>query len=103
VAVKNKGGRPKGAVAKVTQDVRLWAQQHAHVAKRRLLQLVESKDEKVAVVAAKEVLNRAYGMPSQVVTADGALAQVFAGIKIVISDERGSRIEAPTTNERAIK
>ena len=85
--VKNKGGRPKGAVAKITQDVRLWAQQHAHIAKQALLELCASESEKVRLGAAKAILERAYGAPTQNLGLDGAQIQVFAGIKIVIGDK----------------
>lgn len=88
VAQRGKAGRPKGALSKNTAEVRAWALGLVPIAKKRLAELIQSEDEKVAVVAIKEVLNRAYGMPSQTLGLDQASLAVFAGIKIVISDER---------------
>jgi hypothetical protein len=79
-----KRGRPPGSLNKQTEEVRAWALGLVPIAKKRLAQLIESEDEKVAAVAIREVLNRAYGMPSQVLNADAATLQMFAGIKIVI-------------------
>ena len=82
--VKNKGGRPKGAVNKITHDIQAWARENAHIAKQALLDLCASESEKVRLGAAKAILERAYGAPRQEIGLDGATLQVFAGIKIVI-------------------
>lgn len=81
-------GRPKGSLNKSTAEARQWFQDHSQKAAKRLVQLCDSEDEKVAVVAIKEVLNRAFGQASVTLGMDQSALQVFAGIKIVISDER---------------
>jgi hypothetical protein len=86
---KNKGGRPKGALSKHTEEVRAWALGLMPITKKRLAELIESPDERVAVVAIKEVLNRAYGLPSQTLGLDQASLQVFAGIQIIIKQPEG--------------
>ena len=86
---KNKGGRPPGRLNKQTEEVRSWALGLVPIAKKRLAELIQSEDEKVAAVAIREVFNRAYGLPSQTLGLDGATLQVFAGIKIVIGDNKG--------------
>ena len=94
--VKNKGGRPKGAVNKITHDIQAWAQEHAHIAKAALLELCQSDNERIRLDATTAILNRAYGMPKQTVGMDGATLQVFAGIKIVIGspgDNQGGSIK----------
>lgn len=83
VPVKNKGGRPPGKVNQLTKDIQAWAQENADVAKKALLDLCKSKDERMRFDAAQAVLVRAYGAPKQALSVDAAV-QVFAGIKIVI-------------------
>lgn len=58
-------GRPKGAKDKNIQELRLLALDHSPRAFARIVELVESDDERVALAAAQEVLNRAYGKPRQ--------------------------------------
>lgn len=90
VAPRNKGGRPPGRLNKQTEEVKAWAMGLVPIAKKRLAELIQSDDEKVAAVAIREVLNRAYGLPSQNMTMDGTALAVFAGIKIVISGPEDS-------------
>lgn len=85
---KRPRGRPVGAVNKITHDIQAWAQENAHIAKKALLELCQSEDEKIRLDAVQAVLTRAYGAPKQSLGLDGAAMAVFAGIKIVISDER---------------
>lgn len=51
----NPGGRRKN------DDVKLLARQHTKEAFNRIVELIQSDDERVAIMAAKEVLDRAYG------------------------------------------
>lgn len=83
VPAKNKGGRPKGAVSQLTKDIRAWALDNADMAKRELLKLCKSKNERIRLDAINAVLLRAYGAPKQEIGLEAAI-QVFAGIKIVI-------------------
>jgi len=52
----NPGGRPK-----VNPEVRSLALKNSKRAMERLVQLIESDDERVSFMAAKEVLDRAFG------------------------------------------
>jgi len=56
----NPGGRPKG-IAEITA----LCQQKSPAATKRIFQLIESEDERVALAAAQTVLDRAYGKPMQ--------------------------------------
>ena len=56
----NPGGRPK-----LEGDVRLLAQGHGTAALQRLVQIMASENERVAVIAAQAILDRAYGKPPQ--------------------------------------
>lgn len=58
----NPGGRHRD-----TGEIRELARQHAPVAFKRVCDLVESADERTALAAAQEILNRAYGKPMQAV------------------------------------
>jgi hypothetical protein len=51
----NPGGKPKG------EDVRAMARKNTKKAFERILELIDSDDERVAFAAAKEVIDRAYG------------------------------------------
>jgi len=55
----NPGGRPQ-----VRGEVRELAQSKAPRAFKRLIELMESKDQRVAMAASNAVLDRAYGKPS---------------------------------------
>lgn len=54
----NPGGRPR-----LVAEVRELAREHAPAALMRLVELMQSDDERVAIVACREVLDRAYGRP----------------------------------------
>ena len=64
-------GRPKGARSKLADDVRKLAEKDAVAAWKRVVSLLNSKDERVQLAAAQEVLNRRYGKPAQAVTGEG--------------------------------
>lgn len=61
-------GNPRGR-PKVAEEVRTLARAHGQRAFERLLELIDDPDPRVALMAAKEVLDRAYGKPAQ--TKDG--------------------------------
>jgi hypothetical protein len=54
----NPGGRPRSE-----DDVRNLARQHSRRALERIIALIDSDDPRVALAAAREVLDRAYGKP----------------------------------------
>lgn len=56
----NSGGRPK-----VAGEVRELAREHGHEAIQRLVALMHSSNESVAVRACEALLDRAYGRPLQ--------------------------------------
>lgn len=56
----NPNGRPK-----IAGEIKALAREHAPTAFKRVLELLKSDDERVAFVAAQEILNRAYGKPTQ--------------------------------------
>jgi hypothetical protein len=58
----NPGGRPK-----VADEIRELARQHGPAAFQRVLELCVSGDERIALAASQEVMNRAYGKPAQAV------------------------------------
>jgi hypothetical protein len=83
----NPGGRPK-----LEADIRRLAQAHGPAAIRRLVQLLGSDNERVAVTAAIVLLDRAYGKPSQPLTgADGGPLIPTSAPRVVISIEDATR------------
>ncbi|MDL2227088.1 hypothetical protein LJB86_05485 [Deltaproteobacteria bacterium OttesenSCG-928-M10] len=59
-ASPNPGGRPR-----VVALVRELAQQHGEEALQKIIDLLQSDDERIVLAAAKEILDRAYGKPDQ--------------------------------------
>lgn len=66
---KGQSGNPHG-VPKATLELKKLAQQHAPEAFLKICELMKSKDERIALAACQEVLNRAYGKPAQAVTGE---------------------------------
>lgn len=56
----NPGGRPR-----VVAKVRELAQQQGETAFQKVVDLMQSNDERIALAAAREILDRAYGKPEQ--------------------------------------
>ena len=54
-------GRPVGSGNKTPPELREIARAHSPRAFERVLELIESKDERVALAASKEILDRAWG------------------------------------------
>lgn len=67
----NPGGRPKAE-----GEIRSLAQKHGPAAFARLLELMRSENERVAVAAAQAVLDRGYGKPAQAVHVDGEIGPI---------------------------
>jgi hypothetical protein len=67
-----KPGRPKGAVNKVTADVKAQAQVHTKAALAALVKIMEKGESEAAkVAAANSILDRGHGRPKQAVEASG--------------------------------
>jgi hypothetical protein len=67
-------GRKPGTPNKVTRDIREAASKHGAKALSAIVKLLKSPDEKVVAVAAREILDRAYGksiQPSELTGKDG--------------------------------
>lgn len=73
--ILNPGGRPK-----VLVEVRKLAQEHGVEAFNRILELMHCQNPNVSFAAAQEVLNRAYGKPSQEITAGDVGASLLIGL-----------------------
>lgn len=67
-------GRPKGAVAKATADIREAAQQYSEQALQVLVKVATAGESEAArVAAANAILDRAHGKPKQSVEMDGKI------------------------------
>ena len=62
--VKGKSGNPSGR-PKENKDVKELARQHSPEAFARVVELMKNDDPRVSLAAAQEVLNRAWGKPTQ--------------------------------------
>ena len=76
----NKGGRPK-----VVAEIRQLAQESGLEAFNRVVELTRSKEERVALAACQEILNRAYGKPEQAHKVEGN----GLGPTVIVVKDRG--------------
>jgi hypothetical protein len=93
-ASPNPSGRPKGA-----GEIRELAKQYVPDALAKIASLVRSDDEKVALAASQEILNRVFGRPVQAVEAETVkwdMGQLYlAALKMNAAGE--AKQGAPTT------
>jgi hypothetical protein len=82
-------GRPVGSGNKAPPELRGIARAHSPRAFERVLELIESKDERVALAAVKEVLDRAWGKAEAM--GEVAVVHRFARVPEVMSREDWSR------------
>jgi hypothetical protein len=85
--VRNPGGRPR-----IPAEVKELARAASPRAIQRQIELIESKDENVALKATEAVLNRAYGKPAQVVDVKSAkrdLLEYSIADLVAIAYQRG--------------
>lgn len=96
-------GNPKGR-AKVPNEVKRLAREASPRAMSRLVELIESDDERVAMMAAKEVLDRAYGKVKAEDEDDKAAKNVTINI-VKLTDDRDHatpQLEAKTVPVRVV-
>jgi IS5 family transposase len=66
-----RAGRKPGVPNKATSEIKAAAQKYGHEALKTLVELMRvSADPKVKVLAAREILDRAYGKPAQMIQGD---------------------------------
>lgn len=92
----NPGGRSKRL-----EEIRSLAKKHSRRAFDRILELIESDDERVAMAAAKEVLDRAYGKPT-VDDTDGDKRQVTINIVKYDHDHTPEQLEPSPVSVRTL-
>lgn len=79
---RNNGGRPR-----IAEDVREALRALLPRAVERLAELVESRDDKVAIMAVREVLDRNYGKPRQAVdVAEMSDEEIRAELQRMVSE-----------------
>ena len=77
------GGRQKGAANKVTRDVKAAARDYAPQALETLIELLGRKDNPASQLgAARELLDRGYGKPTQPVSGDDDMPPIRATLKV---------------------
>lgn len=76
------GGRVKGTPNAATADIKAIARDHTAKAIKTLIKLVDREDSPATQLgAARELLDRAYGKPSQVVAGDADAPLIFQEIR----------------------
>ena len=70
-------GRKKGTPNKSTAEIRALAQEHGASALDKLVNLMDSKDERTALAACRELLDRGYGRAPQAITGEGGEGPVI--------------------------
>jgi len=84
----NPGGRPKES-----KDIRDLARKNAPHAFKRILELIDSKNERVAFSAAKEIIERAYGrIPESDYMTVNEFTRVQNEIRLLSKDEIDKRL-----------
>jgi hypothetical protein len=74
----NPNGRPKGALNKVTLEIKHLCQKHGPAAVKLLVATMESETEamQMRIAAAKEILDRGYGRPPQAIVGEDGEARI---------------------------
>lgn len=70
------GGRKKGSLNKATADIKAIAQQHTAEAVKALVDMLHDGGDAAKVAAARELLDRAYGKPTQPIAGDDSMPAV---------------------------
>ncbi|MXV35956.1 MULTISPECIES: hypothetical protein [unclassified Saccharibacter] len=89
-------GRPKGAVNKVTANIRALAQEHGKDALEILVKIAKTGENETArISAAKEILDRAYGKATAHLEHSGPDGGPITEIRHTIVDPKNDRNSAP--------
>lgn len=96
-----KSGNPKGRTP-LSHDIKTLAKKKTKEAFEKIVELMESKDERVALAACKEVLDRAYGRVAQ---ADETADQRNVTINIVRYGDNPApkQLESEAVSVRAVE
>lgn len=98
---KGQSGNPSGR--KATDSLRSLLRSHTVRATQRIVELMESEDERVAMMAAKEVLDRYYGKAVPAEEEDtGDRKQVTINIVRYADDKPAEQLAAPTVSVRTL-
>jgi hypothetical protein len=76
---KGQSGNPSGRPA-VDKEIKTLALQHGQDSFRRIVELTQDSDSRIALAACREVLDRAYGKPSQEVEHSGGISFIEVNI-----------------------
>jgi hypothetical protein len=94
-------GNPKGR-PKLPVDIRALAKERSLHAFRRIVELIDSDDERVALAAAKEVLDRAWGKASAADEDGGGRPVTINIVRFDDRDHAAAQLEAPAVSIRAV-
>ncbi len=84
-------GRPKGALNKVTADVKQAAQQFTDDALNTLAKIMrEGESEAARVAAANSILDRGHGKPRQAIDVDANVKATIEEIRRTVHDPRNT-------------
>lgn len=100
---KGVSGNP-GGKSKKLEELKRLALDHSARAIQRIAELIESDDERVAIMAAKEILDRALGRPKPTEDADEASAKALTINIIRYSDgnQPPAQVDATTVSVRSV-
>ena len=91
-------GNPRGR-PKVAAEVRTLARSHGQRAFERLVELMDDPDPRVAFMASREVLDRAYGKPAPAADIDDHDNKVTVVVKRFEYEAGAAVLPAPPRNE----
>ena len=97
-------GNP-GGKSKTLEEIRSLAKDRSRRALERIVELVESKDEKVDLMASREVLDRAWGKATRATEATVSFAGEFEKFIRELNERRAGKLpehRAPSAQERFI-
>ena len=97
----NPSGRPRQAL-----DVAALAKENSVTAMKRIIKVIDSKDDRIALAAATQVLDRAIGKPTQTVEVDAnvthhgeePVSDTVAWVRGVLGSRQNSQAEESLPN-----